>query len=82
MNEGAVRILADEFSVLLDPKTTLTPHLCRKGCKHYDGVKDVNDGEFKEFCWFESSSCRIKAGERCVKFADGKPKNSEGLLGF
>jgi len=45
-------------------------------------VKDVNDGEFKEFRWFESSSFRIKAGERCEKFTDGKPKDTEGLLGF
>ena len=34
------KALAKEFSVLLDPKTTLTPRLCRKGCKHYDSVGD------------------------------------------
>jgi hypothetical protein len=44
--------------------------------------KDINDREFKEFCWFESRSCRIKAEERGEKFADGKPKGPEGGLGF
>jgi hypothetical protein len=32
-------------------KNNRTPHLCRNACKHYDGVNDVKDGQFKEFCW-------------------------------
>jgi len=41
--------LAEEFAVLLNPKTVLTPHLCRKGCKHYDSVGDQKSAEFREF---------------------------------
>ena len=30
--------LAEEFSILLNPKTIPTPHLRRMGCKHYDSL--------------------------------------------
>jgi hypothetical protein len=40
-------ILAKEFSVLLNPKAILTPHLCRKGCKHYDSVGNPKSGELR-----------------------------------
>ena len=32
--------LAEEFAILLNSKTTLTPHLCRKRCKYYGSVGD------------------------------------------
>jgi len=51
--------LAEEFAVLLNPKTILTPHLCRKGRKHYDSVGDQKSVEFREFCFFYDDS-RIK----------------------
>jgi len=38
--------LAEEFTPLMNPKTILTPHLCRKGCKHYDSVGDQKSAEF------------------------------------
>ena len=41
---------ADGFAVLMNPKTTLTPHLCRKGCKHYDPVGDPKAADFNEYC--------------------------------
>jgi hypothetical protein len=33
------KALTDGFAAFLNPQNTLTPHLCRKGCKHYDGGK-------------------------------------------
>ncbi len=58
------KALADEFAVLLNPKTTLTPHLCRKGCKHYDSVGDQKSAEFREFCW-KSEESRIERDSVC-----------------
>jgi hypothetical protein len=39
-------IFTDPFFQLkkIVPKSNLTPLICRGGCKHYDGVADVNDG--------------------------------------
>ena len=56
--------LADEFSILLNPKTILTPHLCRKGCKHYDSAGDEKSPEFREFCWNLKDS-KIERGSAC-----------------
>ena len=60
-------ILADEFAVLLNSKTILPPHLCRKGCKHYDSVGDQESAEFREFCWM-SKETRIKRDSVCENF--------------
>jgi hypothetical protein len=44
--------LAEEFSFFGDTKnlSKMTPHLCRKGCKHYDPIGDPEGGNFREFC--------------------------------
>jgi hypothetical protein len=36
----------------MNPKnlSKMTPHLCRKGCKHYDPIGDPESGNFREFC--------------------------------
>jgi hypothetical protein len=59
---------------------TITPFICRKGCKHYDGVKDVNDGEFKEFC--DMTGGRIGGGAPCVMIEPKGIKLPEGVLAF
>ena len=63
------------------PKSILTPDICRAGCKHYDGVKDVNDGIFKEFCCY-GRSCKIKESSPCDHFEDKNPLYDEedGIL--
>ena len=73
--------MAAEFSVLLNPKTVLTPHLCRKGCKHYDSVGDQKSAEFKEFCWMEKDS-KIARDVVCKKFENKYPNLPEGVLAF
>jgi hypothetical protein len=75
------KTLAQEFSVLLTPKTTLTPHLCRKGCKHYDSVGDQNSVEFKEFCWMDKES-RVQRDTVCKRFESKNPSLPEGVLTF
>ena len=72
--------LADEFAVLLNPKTTLTPHLCRKGCKHYDSVGDPKSLEFREFCW-KSKESRIERDPVCKNY-ERKTRLSEMVLSF
>ena len=37
------KAMADEFAPFMNPNTTLTPYLCRKGCKHYDSVEDLKN---------------------------------------
>ena len=74
-------ILAKEFSVLLNPKTILTPHLCRKGCKHYDSVGDQKSAEFREFCWM-SKETRIDRDSVCGNFESKNPTLPEGVLTF
>ena len=75
------KALVDEFSVLLNPKTTLTPHLCRKGCKHYDSVGDQKSAEFREFCWISKKS-RIERDFVCGNFESKNPGLPEGVLVF
>ena len=43
------KALAGEFSVLMNPHnlSKMTPHLYRKGCKHYDSVGDQKSAEFR-----------------------------------
>ncbi len=74
------KAMADEFSVLLNPKTTLTPHLCRKGCKNYDSRGDQKSAEFREFCW-KSKESRIERGSVCGNF-ESKVRLSEMVLTF
>lgn len=57
---------------------TRTPHSCRNGCKHYDGIKDVNDGQFKEYC--DTTGQRINEGYLCPRFETKGVKLPEGIL--
>jgi hypothetical protein len=54
--------------------------MCRKGCKYYDGVKDVNDGEFKEYC--DMTGKRIGIGTSCGMIQSKGVKLPEGVLAF
>ncbi|HQH83851.1 MAG TPA: CHC2 zinc finger domain-containing protein [Syntrophorhabdus sp.] len=60
-------------------KVSKTPGICRTGCKHYDGVKDVNDGQFKEFCC-QRGMTKIDEGRYCACFESKQPKLPEGVL--
>ena len=66
------RKLAEEFAVLLNPKTTLTPHLCRKGGTHFDSVGDQKGAEFREFCWKSEERGLLKLN--CFTFAYDQPE--------
>jgi hypothetical protein len=79
--DEVIQILTNEFAVLLNPKTTLTPHLCRKGCKHYDSVGDQKSAEFREFCW-KSEESRIEYGSVCRNFESEKPSLSGRGIDF
>ena len=59
--------------------TGMTPQLCRTGCKHYDGVTDVNDGQFKEFCC-QREMTKITEDQYCACFESKEPKLPEGVL--
>jgi hypothetical protein len=50
--DGAIKRLAEEFSFFGNTKnlSKMTPHVCRKGCKHYDPTGDPEGGDFREFC--------------------------------
>ena len=73
--------LAEEFAIFLNSKTTLTPHLCRKGCKHYDSAGDQKSADFREFCWIENES-RIERDVVCKKFESKNPNLPEDVLAF
>ena len=60
-------------------KVSMTPEICRTGCKHYDGVKDRNDGQFKEFCC-QRGMTKIDEGRYCACFESKQPKLPEGVL--
>ena len=53
----------------------LTPHFCREGCKHYDGVNAVKDGKFKEFCW-RNGGQKISNGYICGYFESKEVKQA------
>ncbi|MFX0196393.1 MAG: CHC2 zinc finger domain-containing protein [Candidatus Hodarchaeota archaeon] len=86
--------LAQEFGTILtaerrgentdtkpeDPSTKLTPFICRRGCKYHDGVQDVNDGEFKEFCCKGAKSVSITKNQPCNDFETEDPSLPEGVL--
>jgi hypothetical protein len=75
------KALPDEFSALLDPKATLTPNLCRKGCKHYDPVGDPKAADFNEYCWKLKGS-QIKHDCVCKNFESASPSLPEGVMMF
>lgn len=79
--EKQTNAMAEEFSVLLNPKTILTPHLCRKGCKHYDSVGDQKSAAFRECCWMAKES-RIERNVVCKNFESKNPNLPEGVLTF
>lgn len=60
-------------------KNILTPHACRKGCKHYQGISDFRDGRFREFCW-EDGCHKIYEGHYCGNYESKKPKLPDGVL--
>jgi len=59
-------------------KISKTPGICRTGCKHYDGVKDVNDGRFKEYCLRDMK--KIDDYRFCACFESKGQKLPEGVL--
>lgn len=61
-----------------ETNATRTPHPCRNGCKHYDGVTDVNDGQFKEYCCVTGKI--IDEGYSCQRFETKGVKLPEGIL--
>jgi len=58
----------------------MVPYICRKGCKYYDGMEDVNTGEFKEFC--DITGKRISNEYTCVLVEPKGVKLPEGVLAF
>jgi hypothetical protein len=50
--DEATKRLAEDFSFFGNIKnlSKMTPHLCRKGRKHYDPIGDPESGNFREFC--------------------------------
>ena len=78
-------LLADTFVQPKNaaPESNLTPFICRRGCKHYDGVTDVNDGLFKEYCCYGRSPL-IKESSSCNNFEDKNPvyDDEDGILRF
>ena len=75
------KALPDNFSDPLNPKATLTPHLCRKGCKHYDAVGDPKAVDFNEYCW-KSKGSLIERDRVCKNFESANPSLPEGVLAF
>lgn len=60
--------------------STMVPYICRKGCKYYDRVKDVNTGEVKEFC--DITGKRISNEYMCELIEPKGVKLPEGVLTF
>lgn len=52
------------YAEYIIPISKMTPHLCRKGCKHYDSVGDQKSAKFREFCW-KSEESRIERDSVC-----------------
>jgi hypothetical protein len=77
----AKKIDPTPFTGLMNPKATLTPHLCRKGCKHYDCVGDPKATDFNEYCW-KSKGSQIERDRFCKNFEDKKPSLPEGVVTF
>jgi hypothetical protein len=75
--------LAEEFSVLMNPQnlSKMTPHVCRKGCKHYDPIGDPEGGNFREFCG-KSNGTLIERGSVCENYKSKRSGLSEGVLTF
>ena len=73
------KAMAEEFAVLLNPKTTLTPHLCRTGCKNYDSAGDQKSAEFRDFCW-KPKETRIRCDSVCKTNENKYPSLAGGIL--
>ena len=78
--EKQTKAVAEESGALLNPKTILTPHVCRKGCKHYDPIGDPESGNFREFCG-RSKRTLIERDRVCENF-ESKTRLSEMVLTF
>ncbi len=77
------KALVEEFSVLMNPQnlSKMTPHVCRKGCKHYDPIGDSENGDFREFCG-KSNGTLIERGGVCENYEKKNPGLPEGVLTF
>ncbi len=69
--DEATKRLAEEFSFFGDTKnlSKMTPHLCRKGCKHYDPIGEPEGGDFREFCG-RSNRTLVERDRVCENFED------------
>ena len=63
------------------PPESIEPHLCRKGCKHYDSAGDQKNPDFREFCWMEKDSS-IARDTVCKHYKNINPNLPEGVLTF
>lgn len=81
--DEATKRLAEEFSFFGNIKnlSKMTPHLCRKGCKHYDPAGDPESGSFREFCG-KSNGTLIERGIVCENYERKNSIPSEGVLTF
>jgi len=83
-DDDCIEGFALELSEIMDgdngngKNMTRTPYTCRNGCKHYDGVIDVNDGAFKEYC--DVTRQRINEGVLCGSFKTKGVQLPEGVL--
>jgi len=82
--DDATRALMDELApfVKVTKGPSLTPHLCRKGCKHYDPIGDPNGGDFREYCCVESQGTKIERDNPCGNFESTFSLLPEGVLTF
>ena len=48
--------------------------------KHYDGVQDINDGTFKEFCFRGTKNVSITENQVCNDFESGDLSLPDGVL--
>jgi hypothetical protein len=80
--DKSTKALAEEFSLFMNPQnlSKMTPHVCRKGCKHYDPIGDPDSGSFREFCG-KSNGTLIERGSVCENF-ESKTRLSEMVLSF
>ncbi len=79
--DEVIKKFAEEFSSFGDTKnlSKMTPHLCRKECKHYDSAGDQKRSEFREFYW-KSKESRIERGSVCGNFERKNPNLLEEVI--
>jgi hypothetical protein len=77
------KALAEEFSLFMNPQnlSKMTPHVCRKGCKHYYPIGDPGSGNFREFCG-KSNGTLIERGSVCENYERKNSILPEGVLTF